>query len=82
MLKFLRHTSELAFAAIHTNVRNSPTIFPTAELAAFDLIERTLKSSFSNETSWDALTFEVLVNDFEIAALSPTWAPLDGEPTS
>ena len=40
LLKLLRHASELAFAAVYGHVKNSPSTFGAAQVAAEDLLAR------------------------------------------
>lgn len=74
LLKFLRHASELAFAAVHSFVRAAPRSFPSAESAAKRLIATTIKS-FERTDATPANCFRDVVESFLGGATPPSWKP-------
>ncbi|MCA9110957.1 MAG: hypothetical protein KDA52_13485 [Planctomycetaceae bacterium] len=75
ILKFLRHASELAFAAIHRRVKDGTTRFANAESAAFDLIRQT-----TQQTSRIPASYSDLLKKYESGASPPGWKPEDESP--
>ncbi len=71
LLKLLRHSSELAFYAVHTHVRNTGIPFGTAQHAAEDLIA--LAMSKSKGASMPR-QFKRLVEKHQ-GTLAPDWEP-------
>ncbi|QEG43420.1 hypothetical protein [Roseimaritima ulvae] len=73
MLKFLRHASELAFAAIHLHVKEGATRYANAEAAALDLIAQSIHENAELPQSYS----DFLVG-YESETLPPGWKP-EGE---
>jgi hypothetical protein len=74
LLKLLRHSSELAFYAVHTHVRSSTIRFGTAQHAAEELIASAVSKSKGLPKS-----FERLVGNLKDTA-APAWDPPKYDP--
>ncbi|MCA9052928.1 MAG: hypothetical protein KDA75_03780 [Planctomycetaceae bacterium] len=79
LLKFLRHASEMAFAALHAFVRTTPHAYPTAESAAVSLINSTCQLCRSSHGVPTA-AFRAIVDAYRSENSVPEWNPPGNDP--